>query len=274
MQNTAVLTQKEIKALVEAGELTSINSYDLEGKIIGTVVGTKEYFDKDKYLLFVGPDPSGQGTDIVRLEKGSWDIMEAIVPKVLKYVPGPIVEIGMGESSTIFAKYAQQFGVKLYSCDIIMGGMFNVCDGPIFDGHTCFLGRSEDFIKTFDDEPSVVFIDGEHLYATVKMEIDFFMPRLKEGGIFFIHDMFSSIQRHIVPDCIGRKPGDIYRIRKELERNPDIDVLTFPYSAHDVGLTLVMKHKKNKDRPEWLRNGRVDEAEECRNKNRDNKLLQ
>uniref|UniRef100_A0A6M3KV93 Putative methyltransferase n=1 Tax=viral metagenome TaxID=1070528 RepID=A0A6M3KV93_9ZZZZ len=238
-----------------------LNYFDKFGNVAGFVETDESFFDKNKYLIYIGDSIHGTGSDVVRLEKGTWDIMDVIIPKILKYVPGCIVEIGMGESSTIFADHAYQAGVVFYSCDIEMGGMFRVFDKPLFEHHVCFIGRSEDFIQEFQDEPSIVFLDGEHNYKAVKREVDFFLPLLKEGGVLFLHDTFPNMERHIIPDKFGRKPGDVYKIRKELENNPDVDVLTFPYSAHKMGLTMVLKHQKNEDRKYWQRNGRLNEID-------------
>ena len=208
-------------------------------------------YEPDKYLYYV----SEAGVTI--LPKGGWAILDALVPEILKNIEGPIVEIGMGESSTVLADHAHQQGRILYSCDVKMGGIFNVFEEPLFEEHICYIGRSEEFIKTFDGVPAVVFIDGEHTYETVKMEVDYFLPILAEGGVLFMHDTFPFQERLIQKDDIGCKPGDIYKVRQELERNPDIDVLTWPYTALNVGLTMVLKHKPNSERGFWLRNGRV-----------------
>ena len=104
----------------------------------------------------------------------------------------------------------------------------------------------------------MVFIDGEHTYETVRIELDFFLPRLAYGGVIFLHDTFPAQERLLEKDKDGRKPGDVYRARQELERNPDVDVVTFPYTALGQGLTMVLKHIPNKNRPHWLQNGRVE----------------
>jgi len=210
------------------------------------------HYEPDKFLYSVDDDGA-----VIRLPKGGWSIMDALVPEILDNVGGPIVEIGMGESTSMFAAHASRMGRKLYSCDIKMGGMFDVCDKPLFDNHVCFIGRSEDFIKEFKDYPAIVFIDGEHLYETAKMEVEFFLPRLAISGVMFMHDTFPWEERLTVTDKKGRKAGDVYKVRQELERNPDVDVLTWPYTALGVGLTMVLKHLPNKKRPFWLQNGRV-----------------
>ena len=211
----------------------------------------KDVLDDGEHLIFM------DDKSLVRIPLGSWDIMNALVPKILKYCPGDIVEVGMGESTTIFADHAHEAGVNLFSCDIQMGGMFKVFEKKLFDNHICFIGRSEEFIKTYDGNPSIVFLDGEHKYKTIKKEVEFFLPRLKTGGVMFMHDTFPPLERQLTVDENGFAPGDIYKARQELERRTDVDVFTWPYSALNMGLTMVMKH--DKDRPYWRENGKEGE---------------
>jgi len=118
-----------------------LKTFDEHGNVSRIIETDASFFDKSKYLIYIGKAGDGKEIDVVRLEKGTWDIMDTIIPKVLKYVPGCIVEIGMGESTTIFADHAYQAGVALYSCDLEMGGMFKVFDRPLFENHVCFIGR-------------------------------------------------------------------------------------------------------------------------------------
>lgn len=214
----------------------------------------------DKHLRFAGTLPEAPNSVLhITLPRGSWDIMDAIVPMILRYVPGDIVEIGMGESTEILAEKAQQAGVSLYSCDIQMGGMFRVFDDPFFDDHHCYIGRSEEFMKEYGGSPSIVFLDGEHLYETVKKEVEFFLPRIRQGGVMFMHDTMPMLMHSIKPDSKGYNPGDIYKVRQELERDHRYDVFTWPYSAQNMGLTMVMVHDSH--RPHWRENGRgIDET--------------
>jgi len=216
----------------------------------------EDFFNTDKYLIFSGKSDCGNYSDLVRLPKGSWDILDALVPRILWHIKGSIVEVGMGESTEIFAQHAVRADIPLYSCDLQMGGMFKVFDSILYDKHECFIGRSEDFMLNFhfNEKPAIVFLDGEHSYKAVKAEVDFFLSMLKEGGVLFMHDTFPKNEEQTVVDKNGRKPGDVYRMRQELERMPDVDVFTWPYSALQMGLTMVMKHAK--DRPYWRENGR------------------
>ena len=181
-----------------------------------------------------------------------WHLLVYICAGILKYKPGPIVEIGMGASSLEFAYLAQNAKVKFYSCDLVMGGMFGAFKGKLFPEHICFIGKSEDFIKTFDDEPVIVFMDGQHDYEVVKMETRFFLKKMKPEGVLFMHDTFPPARHHLEKNP---RPHDVYKMRQELERNPNYDVFTWPYSALGMGLTMVMKHRR--DRPFWRKNGRT-----------------
>jgi len=240
------LSKEKIKSFYK-GELV------IQGAVVGSDrnLGWMKY-DPDNFLYHVR-----ENQDVIRLPRSGWVMMDAIVPHILTNIDGPIVEIGMGESSEVLANHAHQRGRTLYSCDVEMGGMFDVFDKPLFDNHICFVGRSKEFIKGFKESPAVVFIDGEHTYETVKMEVEFFLPILQTGGVMFLHDTWPYTERMIHKDGSGLKPEDIYRVRQELERNPDIDVFTWPYTALNVGLTMVMKHKPNSEREHWMWNGRV-----------------
>ena len=207
----------------------------------------------DESLKFCG---ELDGTPLaITIKRGSWCIMESMIPHILSYVSGDIIEIGMGESTEIFAKAAKAARVNLYSCDIQMGGMFKVFDKPLFENHQCFTDGSDAFMKEYGGSPAIVFIDGEHLYDTVKKEVGFFLPKIRPGGVMFLHDTMPVFKRNIEPDSKGYNPGDIYRVRQELECDPEYDVLTWPYSAQNQGLTMVMAHDKH--RPYWRENGRI-----------------
>ena len=207
----------------------------------------------DKHLKFFG-EVNDHHVGIT-IPRGSWSILQSVISSVIRYVPGDIVEIGMGESTEILSSIAKDNNVILYSCDIQMGGMFKVFDEPLFEDHYCFTEGSEKFMNGFGGNPSIVFIDGEHLYETTKKEVEFFLPKMKTGGVMFLHDTMPVFKKSIVPDSKGYNPGDIYRVRQELECDPRYDVFTWPYSAQNMGLTMVMVHGDG--RADWRANGRA-----------------
>ena len=107
--------------------------------------------------------------------------------------------------------------------------------------HIHFGGPSSEFIKQFDADPIVVFLDGCHDDNVLREEVLFFIDKLKIGGTLFMHDTFPFTEKHLV----ARHCSTAYLVRQELERDSkelNIDVLTAPYSAGKHGLTIVQKH--------------------------------
>ena len=170
-----------------------------------------------------------------------WTMLERIVPVILYFRPNCIVEIGAGASTTYLARQAEAYGVKLYSCD-----KSHLKNKVYFKDHIFVQKFSRDFIKEFDDTPSVVLIDADHSYEVAKMEFDFFFEKLVPGGVIFLHDTMPPAENHLHQSACG----DVYRLRQELEKREDeMDCLTWPYTAGYSGLTMVLKKEKN--RPTW-----------------------
>lgn len=165
-----------------------------------------------------------------------WSMMDAIVPVVLQHVKGCIIEIGMGVSTSILYTHAEDANVRLFSCDIHPRAL------PLGQYHVVLGMKSEQMMDEYDrifdgSRPAVVFIDGLHEANTVRKEVAFFLSKLLVGGIIFMHDTLPKGDSDLRP---GRC-GDVYKVRQELERNPEVDVLTWPYTANGYGLTMVRK---------------------------------
>lgn len=161
-----------------------------------------------------------------------WKILEVLVPIILYYRPFCIVEIGAGASTVYFARFAEEFGVKLYSCD--KSPRKNI---EYFKDHTFDQRFSIDFMKDFDDTPAIVLIDADHHYEIAKQEFDFFFEKLVPGGVIFIHDTMAPGEAYLTEaGC-----GDVYLLRQELEQRQDLDCFTWPYTAGFMGLTMITK---------------------------------
>jgi len=143
---------------------------------------------------------------------------------------GCVVDIGIGQSTKVLARHAQEWKIKQYSCDINPSR-------TLHDTHEVFHGPSFDFMQTFDDSPALVLLDGSHHYEDVMAEVDFFLPRLVEGGVIFIHDTYPPFDEWAVR---GKHCGDVYLVRQELERRDDIQVFTWPFTANSCGVTMIM----------------------------------
>jgi|FLOH01.1.fsa_nt_gi predicted O-methyltransferase YrrM len=58
------------------------------------------------------------------------------------------------------------------------------------DNITLLLGKSEDMVPVLENNFfDLVFIDGDHRYASVKKDIEMSLPKLKVGGVMAFHDM-------------------------------------------------------------------------------------
>jgi hypothetical protein len=125
----------------------------------------------------------------------------------------------------------------MYSCD--KGGF-----GPwrCFRDHEVFCGTDHDFILQFDDEPSLVFLDGPHDYDSVLAEVSFFLKRLREYGVIFIHDTYPPDEDHLRSSACETA----YKIRQRLEEErirENLQVFTWPW---DCGLTMAMKLREGR----------------------------
>jgi len=161
-----------------------------------------------------------------------WSILEHLVPIIMFFKPGCIVEIGAGASTIYLARIAQSFEQKLYSCDKSPRK-----NKTYFDNHIFVQKFSHDFIEEFDDTPSVVLIDADHKYEVARMEFDFFFKKLIPGGVIFIHDTMPCDETYLSETACG----DVYKLRQDLEKRTDLDCFTWPYTAGYMGLTMVIK---------------------------------
>lgn len=175
----------------------------------------------------------------------NWIIVKRLAEVVLSHVKGCIVEIGIGESTPILAELALRFKRRHYACDVLTSKWNNFQKlGVIHEYMHKFHCKSFRFMKHFNDKPAIVFIDGNHHYDTVSKEAEFFIDRMPSGAMAFFHDMF-------IPDYIFEKykqkgkEYDTYKCRQEIEKRKDVYTMSFPYTAANAGLTIVLKKESN-----------------------------
>lgn len=170
-----------------------------------------------------------------------WKMLELLVPTILFFNPDTcVVEIGAGASTIYLARAAEEAGAKLYSCDKSPRK-----NSVYYKDHIFIQKMSVDFMKEFDDTPSVVLIDADHSYDVAKQEFDFFYDKLCVGGVIFLHDTMPPGEAYLTETACG----DVYLLRQELEQRQDLDCLTWPYTAGFMGLTLCLK--KDPDARYW-----------------------
>jgi hypothetical protein len=169
-----------------------------------------------------------------------------------------IVEIGCGESSIYLTQLARKFSRKIYICDIEHGKLINpmtvpgylhedsifVTTGkPISYEHKGihYGGSSDDFFKEVKFEKiGLAYIDGGHTYEQAKRDFDNIFKILEPNGVIILHDTYPPSEEFLSPDTAC---GDVYKLRKELEKRNDLDCFTFVFpTACGVGLTITRKH--------------------------------
>jgi len=173
-------------------------------------------------------------------KRQDWTIIEQLGGIILKNTEGCTFEVGLGRSTPIFIKLADSFKRDHYCFDKLE----RKCNWAKERGCKVFIGNSLDSLSQFPDIPIAMgLIDGDHQYETVIQEVNFFLPKLAYGGVLFLHDTYppekwvSEKSKH----C-----GNVYKVRQELETRNDIWVFTWPYTAADCGLTMIMKKELNR----------------------------
>ena len=167
-----------------------------------------------------------------------WVIMQKLAEIVLYFRPYCVVEIGAGESSMVLGELTEKLDIVFHSVDIKPQKQCKYHANHFYHNTT-----SDEFMKTFKDNPAVVLIDADHRYESAKKEFDFFFDKLVSGGLIFLHDTMPPHEAFIRDTGCG----DVYKLRQELERRrKDLDCMTFPYTAGYMGLTVVIKKEQDR----------------------------
>ena len=182
------------------------------------------------------------------IRKEAWPILDRLIPVILAHVKGCMVEIGMGKYSTrIFAKYSELFERKFYGCDSSYRMIEAIKLAPyIHDRVELFKGNSYQFMEQFDDTPAVVFLDGCHHEGIVRQEVHFFIERMAYDGVIFMHDTMPLEGYYERKLLTKNKEMSTYKIRQELEKMPHVNTFTWPFSAGNCGVTMVIKKDMNR----------------------------
>lgn len=182
-----------------------------------------------------------------------WGLLGVLIDFVLLYTQGDIVEIGIGESSIYFTRLARKYNRKVFHCDIQQSDYENLFTVPDFfdSSNLMFLGSSDEFFNEIKLPPIALgFIDGDHLHEQVEKDFENLFPLVVNNGYILFHDLHPMNKENI----IETRSGDGYIFRKKLEQRGDLDIITFPTSAWDAGLTVVRKIPK--DAPYYQESGR------------------
>lgn len=123
--------------------------------------------------------------------------------------------------------YAAPVAIEAHAVDIIdrsayLGGM----------GRFWHMTSAEFFARYSGSAPDVVFIDGAHDQGTCETDLRSALTILAPGGVIALHDGWPlhPASLHLT--------GDVWKIRKACEADPDLETFTFPRFP---GITLVRK---------------------------------
>ena len=173
-----------------------------------------------------------------------WGLLGILADFVLLYTRGDIVEIGIGESSIYFNRLARKYDRKVFHCDIQKSDYENLFTVPDFfnSSNLMFFGSSDEFFSEINLPPIALgFIDGDHLHEQVEKDFNNLFPLIADNGYIFFHDLHPMDEANIVET----RSGNGYIFRKKLEQRGDLDVITFPTSAWNAGLTVTRKISTN-----------------------------
>lgn len=186
---------------------------------------------------------------------------------VLNGVHGDMLEIGAGESSHFLSKLGEKFKRRIFHCDISPCKLINPMTVPgylsdkdeifyleqaqevpliIPQRVVAYAGSSDTFFERFNTLMShggiaFGFIDGDHNYEQAKKDFWNAWPLLVEDGVLALHDTYPPDETWTDEN----RCGDVYRLRQELEKNPDMECLTLGRGCViGVGVTFVKKKRK------------------------------
>jgi len=130
-------------------------------------------------------------------------LMKAMVDRYLGEEPFPEgVEIGCLNGRSAATLLASQAGLYLTSIDpfipdsmapTLIGSeakALNLNAEAVIQGRYAIMkAYSWDVVNEFEDEClDLLFIDGDHRYPSVRKDLRLYAPKLKVGGLLFVHD--------------------------------------------------------------------------------------
>jgi len=170
-----------------------------------------------------------------------WGLVGVLSDCVLNYVSGDLLEIGICETSIFLSELAMKHNRKIYHCDYSKSLIENMknTSGYFCENSVIYRGTSDDFFKSKIVKSNIAFgfIDGSHEYDIVKRDFWSMNELLVKDGMIVLHDSLPPDESW----SVNHKCGQVYKLRIDLENDPRFDVLTFPFSAFNVGLTIIKR---------------------------------
>ena len=96
-----------------------------------------------------------------------------------------------------------------------------------------FLGTTNSFFERNDSMFDMIFIDANHNYDHVKIDLDQSLKILTPGGTIILHDTDPANAKLLGEGYCS----DSYKILRDLRNNNQVDFVTLP--MNEAGLTIV-----------------------------------
>lgn len=97
--------------------------------------------------------------------------------------------------------------------------------------------HSGEFAEQCPTPLDFVWIDGDHRYEGVKMDVELYAPKVRVGGMMAFHDYFSD-PACALPPLEGPYRSEVSIAVEELRASGQWEVFTYPWS---FGLTVARK---------------------------------
>ena len=178
---------------------------------------------------------------------------------VLSHLQGDVLEIGVGESSIYLTVVVNKYRRRIFYCDASPSKIINPMTIPGYimasdeltylEDHdpvpetlkrgVAYAGPSDTMFKRLPITPlALAFIDGDHLYPQVARDFHNVWPYIVDNGYVLLHDTYPANAE----ECGENRSGEVWQLRRELERNTRMDCLTLTRgTAMNAGLTIVRK---------------------------------
>lgn len=180
----------------------------------------------------------------------SWKILQTLSDIVLFYSGGCIIDVGMGLSTIMLGEEAVKYKRIHFTCEAesyIYQRYSKYCKHEYWHPYLMeslhFISKLPKLFEEYNTRPSVIFLDGSHMFDVVREEIYEYLKLLNDDGVLFLHDTFPAVNEWITDN--GARCGDVYRVRQMLEKNINFDVFTWTFKKASQGCGLTMIRKKN-----------------------------
>jgi len=173
------------------------------------------------------------------------DLIELMEPKDKVYV-----ECGVQKGYTFNAVH-RDFK-RAVAIDISQQWLDKIHNNPNVEK---FLGSSSEFVKTFDGEIDLLFVDADHRKESVLSDFDNLSPYVKDTGLILLHDTYPAAV-HLTSEKYCHNAWEAARDIHQKKKYKDWEIVTLPFPY--AGLSIIRRaikhlHWMESDKPKQAR---------------------